>query len=571
MVTSIQSGIRGRSKPLSSLNVALLLLATSYLATTWLPLGFGTMDDIVLKSLASGRYTGQPEYQLIYSSPIFGFLLQSLYGMLPNFDWYTFVMFLTQIVAIAAITTSLVKGQPKAVQLPISAVSFFIFPKFLFPMQFTGAAILVSMAGMILLLQQFKDRPTHRLYSGFALLALGIAIRWEAGLLAIGIFAVPLLLATWKSEHLTARGVLSSVSAIIAAISVNVSLNEINTPTTFIHTNLGTLQNIIEQRSEKTDLPQLSSTAHDLFRLSGGLFWDRELAVGAMNPRVNGDYSVLNELQETVSVVMSRPYLVFVCIALLLSFLLFSRGLMKSLRGALGIGFGVIGMLSASTYLNQTYERLPYRLLMPLWVGLIIIQMTALTTQTAETLVTLVQLPAGLFSRLLKSLERTMKKLKTLVVAVGVFCLFALGVRYLAFYESRQADKAASLDTIFETAKCFSSSYKMIFAIYPDYGSVPGGDLVSSNADVIFDFPIFDNNWLLHTDSFRKRLDYFKIERDDSIVRMLVLNDAAVIARRSTANLLAELHNEENPNNLVGVVDIKSCEIEAYGLRPIQG
>lgn len=571
MVSSVHSEIRGRSKPLSSLSVALLLLATSYLATTWLPLGFGTMDDILLKSLASGRYTGQPEFQLTYSTPIFGFLVQSLYGILPNFDWYTFILFLSQVTAIAAITTSLLRKQPKSIQLLISAVSFFIFSKFLFPMQFTGAAILVSMAGMILLLQKFKNRPTHRLYSGFALLALGIAIRLEAGLLVVGIFSVPLLLATWKSEHLTARGVLSSVSAIISAISVNVSLNEINTPTNFIHTNPGTLQNIIEQRSEKTDIPQLSSAAHDLFRVTEGLFGDRELAVGAMNPRVNGDYSVLNELQETLSVVMSRPYIVFVCIALLLSFLLFSRGLTKGLRGALGIGFGVIGMLSASTYLNQTYERLPYRLLMPLWVGLIIIQMTALTTQTAETLVTLVQLPAGLFLRSLKSLEHTMKKFQTLVVAVGVFCLLALGVRYLTFYGSRQADTAAILDTKFETAKCFTSSYKMIFAMYPDFGSVPGGDLVSSNADVIFDFPIFDNNWLLHTDSFRKRLDYFKIERDDSIVRMLVLNDAAVITRRSTANLLAELHNEENPNNLVGVVDIKACEIEAYGLRPIQG
>ena len=571
MLSSVPSEIRGRSKLLSSLSVALLLLTTSYLATTWLPLGFGTSDDIALKSFASGRYTGQPEYQLIYSTPLFGLLLQGLFRFLPNFDWYTFVMFLSQVTAITAIMMSLLRKQPTSVRLLIIAVGVFIFPKFLFPMQFTGAAILLSMAGMTLLFRQFEDRPTHYLYSGFALLTLGMAIRWEAGSLVVGIFAVPLLLATWKSEHLTTRGLLSSFSAVTVAVSVNIFLNRFNQPATFLHTNTGTLQNVIDQQSEKIDLPQLSSTAHDLFRATGGLFWDRESAMGVMKSRVNGDDSVLNDLQQTLSIVISRPYVIFLGITLLLSVFLFLRGLTNSVKGALGVGLGFIGFLGASTYLYETYDRLPYRLLMPLWVGLIIIQMTALATQSTETLITRVQPQVRPFSEFFTSPRFILKKIQSVVGVISVICFLALGVRYLAFYGSRQDDIAASLDTKFETASCLTGSHRMIFAMYPDYASVPGGDLVPSNSDVVFDFPIFDNGWSLHTDLFQKRLDYFKIERDDSIVRMLVLNDAAVITRQATANLLAELHNEENPNNLVGVVSITGCEIEAYRLRPIQG
>jgi len=571
MLSTVPSEIRGRSKLLSSLSVALLLLTTSYLATTWLPLGFGTNDDIVLKSFASGRYTGQPEYQLIYSTPLFGLLLQGLFRFLPNFDWYTFVMFLSQVTAITAIMMSLLRKQPTSVRLLIIAVGVFIFPKFLFPMQFTGAAILLSMAGMTLLFRQFEDRPTHYLYSGFALLTLGMAIRWEAGSLVVGIFAVPLLLATWKSEHLTARGLLSSFSAVTVAVSVNIFLNRFNQPATFLHTNTGTLQNIIDQQSEKIDLPQLSSTAHDLFRATGGLFWDRESAMGVMKSRVNGDDSVLNDLQQTLSIVMSRPYVVFLSIALLFFCLLLLRGLTGALTGAFGVGLGIIGFFSASTYLYDKYDRLPYRLLMPLWVGLIIIQMTALGSRSTETLVTRTQLRVRPFSEFFTSLGFILKKLQGLILIIGVFCCLTLGARYLAFYGSRQDEIVALLDTHLDHARCFGGSHSMVFAMYPDWGSIPGGDLVPDNSDVIFDFPIFDNGWSLHTDLFQKRLDYFKIERDDSIVRMLVLNDAAVITRQATANLLAELHNEENPNNLVGVVSITGCEIEAYRLRPIQG
>lgn len=572
MVKLAQSEIQGRSKPLTSISVPLLLLAISYLATTWLPLGFGTNDDIVLKSLASGRYLGQPEYRLMYSTPIFGFLMRVLFRSFPNYDWYTFVMFLTQVTAMTAIMTSLLKKQHKSLQLIIIAVGFVLFPKFLFPMQFTGAAVLASMAGLTLILQQSERRPIQRRYVGFILLSLGISIRLEAGLLVMGIFFIPLLLSTWEGGHLTTRKLLSAVYPIFGAVLINLSVNQFNYPIAPLHSLSGTLIKIHSQQSEATDLPQLSSTAHDLFAATVGLFWDREIAFEEVtNSRFKGDYSILLSLQQTFSILLSRPYVIFLSIFLFFFFFFFSRGFKGNLIGALSVGLGLIGFFGASTYLYGAYGKLPYRLLMPLWAALIMVQMTTLITKTSESLTTRAQLRFRLFPTSFGLFGFTLKKLQATIRVLSIFFFLTLGVRYLTFYGARQTEVQSSLDTKFEITKCFASSHRMIFAMYPDYAILPGGDLVSSNSDGLYDFPIFDNGWFLHTDLFRKRLEYFKLERNDSIVRMLVLNNAVVITQRSTAKLLADLHNEENPNNLVDITAISRCDVEAYSLNPAQG
>jgi hypothetical protein len=548
--------------------VSTTLVGVALIATTSLPLGFGTNDDIALKSLASGRYTGQPEFQLIYPTPVFGLLLKSLFEFAPNFDWYTFVLFLTQTVAIATVTTSVMRKQPISVRVLVGAVSFLIFPRFLFPMQFTGAAILATMAGMIVVLQQLSNRKNFYFWGGLALLALGISLRWEAGLLTVGIFSGPLLLATWKKEYFTRTGLSSSILAIGSAILLNLSLNAINLPVRSLHADMVRIQSIIDGKSENEDLPQLSGTAHDLLRETGGFYWDRELGTELLSPESTNNYSVRDGLQRATSLVISRPYAIFVCISILLILFAFSRGFMWGLRNILAVSLGFIGVIAASSYLSEAYGRLPYRLLMPIWIGLIITQISALTVEFPDIAATRIQTRRRRMTEYRVRLGILLKKLHVATVIVGVVCSLLLGCRYIFFYGSRQSDLRAALDTKLENARCLASSQKMVFVMVTDYATVPSGDLVPSTSDKVLDFPIFDNGWLLHSNLFHKRLDYFKITRSDSIVRMLVLNGATVVSKKPTADLLAKLHNEENPQNPVEIEPILGCEIEAYTLRP---
>ncbi len=51
-----------------------------------------TNDDAFLRSIVSGNYTGEPEAHLIYIMYPLGFILKSLYSILPKVYWYDFYM-----------------------------------------------------------------------------------------------------------------------------------------------------------------------------------------------------------------------------------------------------------------------------------------------------------------------------------------------------------------------------------------------------------------------------------------------------------------------------------------------
>jgi hypothetical protein len=205
---------------------------------------------------------------------------------------------------------------------------------------------------------------------------------------------------------------------------------------------------------------------------------------------------------------------------------------------------------------------------MPMWVGLIITQISALTLKFPDIAVTRIQTRRRRMAEYGVRLGILLKKLHVATVIVGVVCSLLLGCRYISFYGGRQADQRAVLDAKLENAQCLASSQKMVFAIATDYSIVPSGDLVPSRSEEVLELPIFYSDWLLHSNMFHKRLDYFGITRSDSIVRMLVLNGATVVSKKPTADLLAKLHNEENPQNPVEIEPILGCEIEAYTLRP---
>ena len=69
---------------------SILVLLTTFFVVylTYSPIFFATNDDGIISNLANGSYSGQVSNELIYSSKIYGSILEFLYQNLPAFQWH---------------------------------------------------------------------------------------------------------------------------------------------------------------------------------------------------------------------------------------------------------------------------------------------------------------------------------------------------------------------------------------------------------------------------------------------------------------------------------------------------
>lgn len=60
------------------------------------PIVYGTVDDRIMRDIASGAYTGTPDPHLIHIGYILGIILSVLYSCMRGFDWYGAIMLVLQ-------------------------------------------------------------------------------------------------------------------------------------------------------------------------------------------------------------------------------------------------------------------------------------------------------------------------------------------------------------------------------------------------------------------------------------------------------------------------------------------
>jgi len=65
-----------------------LIMSLTYL---FVPIRFGTVDDVTMMYIVSGNFTGSPSPYLFWSNILFGYLLSGLYTLLPAVPWYGIV------------------------------------------------------------------------------------------------------------------------------------------------------------------------------------------------------------------------------------------------------------------------------------------------------------------------------------------------------------------------------------------------------------------------------------------------------------------------------------------------
>ena len=72
-------------------------------------------DDVIMRDIASGAFTGRPDGHLIFVKYALGFILSRFYLLNPQVDWYGFFMAGTLFLALAVILYRGLSARPTMV------------------------------------------------------------------------------------------------------------------------------------------------------------------------------------------------------------------------------------------------------------------------------------------------------------------------------------------------------------------------------------------------------------------------------------------------------------------------
>lgn len=136
-------------------------------------------DDVTMRNIASGAYSGTPDGHVIYIKYVLGWILSSLYKIAQNIDWYGLLMFTTHFVCLAAVLGRMLNWfnmMNRFFVIETTIIVYFILDmNNISSFQFTTAAAICGVTALFLFVTVPEDCGKKRLvlnYAGIAILAL---------------------------------------------------------------------------------------------------------------------------------------------------------------------------------------------------------------------------------------------------------------------------------------------------------------------------------------------------------------------------------------------------------------
>lgn len=158
----------------------------------YLPIQFEENDDITMLMLASGKYSGHPDFHLVFIKIFYGLFLCFWYSLLPQLEWYTIWFSIIHILSISIILKYILfdctAQKVIKVSFVLTTLTFEAF--FICNFQFTTTSVLVSMAGFLMFLGYSKK---HLVCIGLLLMVLGSQIR-ENSIFLVFLLCTPVFL-----------------------------------------------------------------------------------------------------------------------------------------------------------------------------------------------------------------------------------------------------------------------------------------------------------------------------------------------------------------------------------------
>lgn len=168
---------------------SLLSIIHHYLPIVWfiliwavffLPWRFQVNDDVIMMWLVSGAYTGQTETYALFIHPLLSYFLAQCYTVIPQFNWYGFVMICTNGVS-AYLLSNWIFSRPATDTWKCFFLlfTFAIFLHLSLFVQFTTVAGFAALASL-LYCTEFDRQPKGISILAFALFLAATMIRWES-------------------------------------------------------------------------------------------------------------------------------------------------------------------------------------------------------------------------------------------------------------------------------------------------------------------------------------------------------------------------------------------------------
>lgn len=158
---------------------------------------FEENDDVMMCLIANGNYSGKPDCHLVFQNALWGYILSSLYGLIASVEWYSLFLFITHIVAITIITSSIIQKWKDNIILRLFFLIgiYTLWSVTIQSFQFTTTSGLICIAGCVLLL----NSANNTLWGGYWAILTSALIRYEATILVLFLF-LPLAILTYKNQ-----------------------------------------------------------------------------------------------------------------------------------------------------------------------------------------------------------------------------------------------------------------------------------------------------------------------------------------------------------------------------------
>lgn len=174
----------------SSIFVLLTTFFVVYL--TYSPIFFATNDDGIISNLANGSYTGKVSNELIYSSKIYGSILEFLYQNLPAFQWHGIYILISVLLSCILLMKIVVYNinNSLAFKIGIFLIIWNLYLVFIISPTFTMASLISGFAAVIIFYINLLNKENQIIVVPLFLLLNSFVIRPD-GFLAIVYFILP--------------------------------------------------------------------------------------------------------------------------------------------------------------------------------------------------------------------------------------------------------------------------------------------------------------------------------------------------------------------------------------------
>ncbi len=193
-----------------------LLLGCAFLLINYLfTVRYEENDDVLMLLIASGEYSGSPDNHLIFINFLYGSVLNWLYRLAPQVEWYTVIFVMLNIAATSLLIDSSLKvAKSKRAKVTLIAFIATMFIYISVSLQFTYTAAVLAIAGLS------QIYASERKALGMAAFVVGSLVRFDAIILIL-IISLPLFIRnSWSvfAYHRDKRVVALSVAFLIAGV-----------------------------------------------------------------------------------------------------------------------------------------------------------------------------------------------------------------------------------------------------------------------------------------------------------------------------------------------------------------